>query len=75
MYLPTNCSRVQVLGIVRIPLSEQNPSVGVAGTTMNPKLYRRLTTCRRDAKGGKAKVVGLYGISGSGKTFLLDQMK
>lgn len=58
-----------------MPLSEQNPSVGVAGTTMTSKLYRRLTTCRRDVKGGKAKVVGLYGISGSGKTFLLDQMK
>lgn len=56
-------------------LFEQKPSVGVAGTIIDSKLHRPSTTNKRDAIDGNAKVVGLYGISGSGKTFLLNQLK
>ncbi|KAH9882696.1 hypothetical protein J1614_000061 [Plenodomus biglobosus] len=42
---------------------------------MDSELHQPLSTDGQDTKDDTAKVVGLYGISGSGKSFLLEQIK
>ncbi|KAL9626746.1 MAG: hypothetical protein Q9164_007804, partial [Protoblastenia rupestris] len=43
--------------------------------TTDPQLSQSTVPENQSASNDKAVVVGLYGVSGSGKTFLLNQLK
>lgn len=45
------------------------------GPTADPQLNQSIVPENRSASNDKAVVVGLYGVPGSGKTFLLNQLK
>ena len=47
----------------------------MAGLTSEPQLGQSSALEKRSASDNKPVIVGLYGIPGSGKTFLLDQLK
>lgn len=53
----------------------ENASSSVPDPTANSQLKRPMTPVSWTAPKSKAVVVGLYGIQGSGKTFLMHQLK
>ncbi len=54
----------------------ENASSSMPGVTADPPLNQSTALESRSApNNNKAVVVGLYGVPGSGKTFLLDQLK
>jgi uracil phosphoribosyltransferase/phosphoserine phosphatase/adenylate kinase len=53
----------------------ENTSSSMPGQMADPQLNQSTALERRSASNDKAIVVGLYGVPGSGKTFLLDQLK
>jgi len=54
---------------------DENASCSVPAPTADSQLNRPMTTANSPAPKSKAVVVGLYGIQGSGKTFLMHQLK
>lgn len=54
--------------------NSENTSIGVLAPTADPHQSTNLESWSA-RKNTKAVVVGLYGVPGSGKTFLLDQLK
>ena len=53
----------------------ENTSSSMPGLTADPQLNQSIALDCRSASNDKAVVVGLYGVPGSGKTFLLNQLK
>ncbi|RPA92079.1 hypothetical protein L873DRAFT_1711496 [Choiromyces venosus 120613-1] len=53
----------------------ENASSSMPGPTADPQLNQSTALESRSASNDKAVVVGIYGVPGSGKTFLLDQLK
>jgi uracil phosphoribosyltransferase/phosphoserine phosphatase/adenylate kinase len=53
----------------------ENASSNMPGSTAGHQLNESTALARQTASNQKAIVVGLYGIPGSGKTFLLEQVK
>jgi len=53
----------------------ENASSNMPGSTADHQLTESTALARQTAPNKKAIVVGLYGIPGSGKTFLLEQLK
>ncbi len=53
----------------------ENASSSMPGPTTDPRLNQSTALESRSASNNKAVVVGLCGVPGSGKTFLLDQLK
>ena len=53
----------------------ENASSNMPGSTADHQLNESTVLARQSASNKKAIVVGLYGIPGSGKTFLLEQLK
>ena len=53
----------------------ENASSNMPGSTCKHQLNESTGLARQTASNKKAIVVGLYGIPGSGKTFLLEQLK
>jgi hypothetical protein len=58
-----------------MPTNCENASSSMPGPTTDPQLNQSTALESRSASNNKAVVVGLYGVPGSGKTFLLDQLK
>jgi len=52
-------------------INGENAPSSVAGPTEDPLLNQPTTLESRSASNNNAVVVGLYGVPGSGKTFLL----
>ena len=63
------------LEIVMMPTNCENASSSMPDPTADPQLNQSIALESRSASNNKAVVVGLYGVPGSGKTFLLDQLK
>lgn len=55
--------------------NHRNASSNITGSTANPQLVQDVTPGIGSASDHKAVIVGLYGVPGSGKIFLLDQLK
>ena len=55
--------------------NSENASSNMPGSTADHQLNESTALARQSASNKKAIVVGLYGIPGSGKTFLLKQLK
>lgn len=55
--------------------SRENVSSKIPGSTADPQLSQSTTPATQSPSDRKAVVVGLYGLPGSGKTFLLNQVK
>jgi len=47
----------------------------MSGVTADTQLHLKETSNHRSSPNDEAVVVGLYGIPGSGKTYLLNQLK
>jgi len=58
-----------------MPTNCENAFGSMQGPTADPQLNQSTTLESRSASNDKAVVVGLYGVPGSGKKFLLDQLK
>jgi uracil phosphoribosyltransferase/adenylate kinase len=58
-----------------LPASYENASSSMSDSIADPQLNQPSALESRPASDNKAIVVGLYGVPGSGKTFLLDQLK
>ena len=58
-----------------MPTNCENASSSMPGPTADPQPNQSTALESRSASNNKAVVVGLYGVPGSGKTFLLDQLK
>ena len=58
-----------------VPTNCENTSSSMPGSTADHRLNEPTVLESRSASNEKAVVVGLYGVPGSGKTFLLDQLK
>jgi len=58
-----------------MPTNSENASSDMTGLTTGPQLNQSTASETRSASNDKAVVVGLYGVPGSGKTFLLNQLK
>ena len=52
-----------------------NASSNLPGSTANPQLEQDVISGIESASNHKAVIVGLYGVPGSGKTFLLNQLE
>ena len=53
----------------------ENASSKMPGLTMDRQLHQTTSFGTRSVSDQKAVVVGLYGVPGSGKSFLLNQLK
>ncbi|KAH6664455.1 uracil phosphoribosyltransferase-domain-containing protein [Halenospora varia] len=53
----------------------ENASSSMPGPTADPQLNQSTALESRSVSNGKAIVVGIYGIPGCGKTFLMNQLK
>jgi len=58
-----------------MPTDCENASSSMPGPTADPQLNQSTANETRSASNDKGVVVGLYGVPGSGKTFLLNQLK
>ena len=58
-----------------MPTNCENATSSIPGPTADPQLNQSTALESRSASNNKAVVVGLYGVPGSGKTYLLDQLK
>ncbi|KAH0544338.1 hypothetical protein FGG08_001479 [Glutinoglossum americanum] len=58
-----------------MPDNCKNASSGMSSPTADSQLNQSTALESRPAPDNKAVVVGLYGVPGSGKTFLLDQLR
>jgi uracil phosphoribosyltransferase/adenylate kinase/phosphoserine phosphatase len=61
--------------VTMMPINCENTSSIMQGPTTNPGLNQLTTPETRSAANDKVVVVGLYGLPGSGKTFLQNQLK
>lgn len=55
--------------------NHRNTSSNIPSSTVNPQLVQDITPGTGSASDHKAVIVGLYGVPGSGKIFLLIQLK
>ena len=57
------------------PTNDENASSSVPNSAADSRLDRFRTTKSPSTSNGKAVIVGLYGVPGSGKSILLNQLK
>ena len=62
-------------GVSMMPTNCENALSNIPGSTADLQLNQFTTFEIRSTSDHKAVVVGLYGVPGSGKTFLLNQLK
>lgn len=58
-----------------MPANHRNASSNIPGSTANPQLVQDIIPGIGSASNHRVVIVGLYGVSGSGKIFLLNQLK